>query len=145
MQKCAFTLAEGAQGITFRFGVEVIARDLEYVESWSSKHQMCAKPLAGPNVFVMTRVLGGTHSYCFCDVGRCREAGLSSGATAGRFEETFQWDGREWNGPSDHSQPKGPAFPPGEYAFVLESGVNDARADSDSMPVMAKLYFTLTP
>jgi hypothetical protein len=32
---------------------------------------------------------------------------------AGVYEASFEWDGREWFGPSDTGNPKGDPFPPG--------------------------------
>ena len=37
----------------------------------------------------------------------------------GTYTHSFTWDGRNWNGPSDTGQPKGPAFPPGTYTLTV--------------------------
>ena len=32
---------------------------------------------------------------------------------------SFEWDGRNWTGPSDFDNPKGDPFPPGSYTLTV--------------------------
>jgi hypothetical protein len=146
-QRCRFTLAEAAEGITFRYGVEVIADEPAMVESASLSEQSCALPMAGPNLFLLERVSGGAQSFCDCDHGwLCPVAPrLVRGATPGRFERRLTWDGRNWNGPSDTGTARGTPFPPGEYVVSIQALVSDARIDESARLVTAKLHFTLIP
>ncbi len=143
-QRCQFSVAEAAAGLTFRYGLEVTASESRFVETYPSPLQTCAQP-NDSNLYVLERVLGGGQSYCLCDGGRCVRPGVVFGATPGRREFTFAWDGRNWNGPSDTGNPKGAPFPPGEYALTLEATVGDARADGPPRFVTAKFFITLTP
>ena len=50
----------------------------------------------------------------------------------------FPWDGRNWYGPSDTGNPKGPAFPAGSYVLELSAQGTHAGAGfevQDSLPL----------
>ncbi len=66
------------------------------------------------------RISGGGHSYSLIDTGLPppREVPPVKLA-AGRYKHVFAWDGRNWDGGSDTSNPKGPLFPPGEYTLEV--------------------------
>jgi len=145
-QRCHFTVAEAAQGLTFRYGVEVIASELSTVESqalfeWST----CDTPIVGLNIYLLEKIFDDSHMYCECDRGLCNEPSpVALGAKSGRIERTVPWNGRAWFGRSDTNAPFGPPFPAGEYVFSVETQVRDTRFDPESRSVMAKLHFTLS-
>jgi hypothetical protein len=60
-------------------------------------------------------MITGDRTYCLCDTGRCGLGDSPVDLVAGVYEESFEWDGREWSGPSDTQNPKGDPFPPGTY------------------------------
>jgi hypothetical protein len=41
---------------------------------------------------------------------------------AGRYAGTFEWTGKNWQGPSDTRNPMGEPFPPGRYSFEVRAG-----------------------
>lgn len=144
-QRCRFTLAEAAQGISFRYGVQVIAAEPAMVESAPPQYETCAEPVAGPNIYIGERISGGDFSYCECDRGLCTRPPLTMGADTRRIERVIDWTGRQWAGPSDTHNPFGAPFAPGEYAVAVSTTVGDARADSTPHIIEAKFYFKLVP
>jgi hypothetical protein len=73
------------------------------------------KPGAG-GLFPFAEIRGGEQYYGLRDVGLGPStAGHRFFLKQGTYTATFAWDGRNWRGPSDTNQPKGPPFPPGTY------------------------------
>jgi hypothetical protein len=146
-QPCRFTLAQAAAGIGFRYSVIVSGVDAQFISSAPPVSQTCAAVKPGPGVYVFEKVTdGGTSVYCLCDQGNCMQPSVSMGATPGRSELSFSWDGRSWSGPSDTNNPKGPPVAPGDYVFSVESVVGDSRVNPvPGTVVHGDFFFTLTP
>jgi hypothetical protein len=64
----------------------------------------------------------------------------------GRYAGSVAWDGRNWTGPSDSSNPEGAPFPAGDYEFSV-SAVGTWRVQGTDQPfeVAGTLRVTLTP
>jgi hypothetical protein len=145
MQRCRFTKAEAAAGISFLYDVVVEAAESSFVQSEPPTGQTCASPKTGAELYVFEQISGNGKTYCECDRGNCLRGSSKVGAKAGRSSLTFPWDGREWQGPSDTGNPKGPAFPPGEYTFNVKSTVSDSRADAGTRDITGRFTFTIVP
>jgi hypothetical protein len=76
---------------------------------------------------------GSSQMYCLCDTGCCapHDAATIQPAVADEMA-SFDWDVRNWNGPSDTSAPEGAYFPPGSYA-VHVTFHGDASGSVDAM------------
>jgi hypothetical protein len=156
--KCVFTLAEARAGIAIPYDV-VIDQD---VPGFSALHPY---PY-GANVSALSvseELRGGTQSYCLCDQGlpyaSCPEpdggivhpqgGGPCDPVTLkkGVYPQVFAWDGVNWTGPSDTSNPKGPPFPPGDYTLTISSAPGTIAGDASTGPVQAstKLLVRLVP
>ncbi|MSP60820.1 MAG: hypothetical protein EXR72_10855 [Myxococcales bacterium] len=115
---CVFTVAQAAAGIQLPYEV-VVSEDVGGVIAVADNR--CAQP--GPSgLILLERVSGMGQNYCVCDSGKCAPPKetpviLKKGSYAG----IFQWDGRNWNGPSDTMNPKGAAFPPGSYDVAVSA------------------------
>lgn len=148
-QKCVFRLAEVSKGIRISYDVVV-----DYDTLFGAVFRYPAGPgpyedpgvethnYAGP-LEMNESVTGGEQFYCYCDLGgvptRC--ALPDGGATlfdrtcpptvlrAGTYPVSFYWDGHNWEGPSDTSQPKGPSFPAGDYELTVKT--NDGLVPMD--------------
>ena len=146
-QPCRFTLAQAAAGLGFRYSVIVSDVDPQFIESAPPVNQTCAQVKPGLGVYVFEKVTdGGNTVYCLCDQGNCMPGVSSTGATPGRSELSFSWDGRSWSGPSDTNTPKGAPVAPGDYVFSIETVVGDSRTNPvPGAVVHGDFFFTLTP
>jgi hypothetical protein len=69
------------------------------------------------------------------DVGGCFGQPLRPGTLRqGEYNHSFEWNGRNWRGPSDTGQPKGDYFPAGIYTLTIRAkGYSDVEgADAGS-------------
>lgn len=112
----AFTLAEAAKGVKFDYKI-VVSEDVAGVVAMPfgpSFHEP-----AGPSgLHPRERIAGDGQVYCLMDFGLAppREAkGPGKTLKKGTYAHAFDWDGRNWTGPSDFGNPKGKAFPAGTY------------------------------
>ncbi|HTN84549.1 MAG TPA: hypothetical protein VL242_12705 [Sorangium sp.] len=107
----------------------------------------CVKPTSDPLSFVSYKISGLSwgadpqpQSYCLCDVGCCppdESATVQVDATTAT--QTIRWSGRQWNGPSDTSNPEGDFFAPGSYEVEVtfdgkEQGVVTAKLGIEIYP-----------
>ncbi len=143
---CAFSLAQARAGIHFPYRI-VIDEDVPgYVSSSLNTDGVLMYPggsIAGLRVALV--LSGGAQHYCLCDQGGppafcdLDDGGFSFGTGApaacnpitlrqGTYDEswpqfsggqTLAWDGRNWDGPSDTSNPEGNPFPAGDYTLEL--------------------------
>ena len=107
------TLARASRGVTFVYRTR-IERDLPGVISPPLDAGGCDLPDPS-GLAVLEMVTGDGHTYCLCDTGLCAPRDYRVDLEAGVYEGRFDWDGREWLGPSDTGNPKGAPFPPGTY------------------------------
>ena len=114
------TLAQAERGVTFLYRAR-IESPLPAVTSMPLDAGGCDQPDAsGLSIF---ETITGDHTYCLCDTGRCGRGNSTVDLVPGVHEASFEWDGREWFGPSDTQNPKGDPFPPGTYEVrVTASG-----------------------
>lgn len=117
---CTFTLAEAAAGITVDYHLQVDA-DLDGVAADEYGSANCVD-LPAVGLFISEILAGDGQRYCECDYGLCAPwTPTPATLAAGSFPSSFDWDGRNWNGPSDTGQPKGDPFPAGEYVLELKT------------------------
>lgn len=138
-QETAFTVGEAQAGVEFKY-VVVVTGDVADVVPMTDN--TCDKPGAS-GLYVNERVQGNDQNYCVCDQGKCPPPNDPAIVLkAGEYPDSLEWDGVNWNGPSDFNQPKGPPFPPGMYTVKLRAaGTHQGQA----FEVTAELPITLTP
>jgi len=151
--RCSYSLSEVAAGITIKYQV-VVAQTLGGLFPAADDWGHCDGP-ATSGLIVGFELSGNTQRYCLCDVGYCPSQNYATTATAGTYPVTIAWDGRNWYGPSDTSNPKGAAFPPGAYTLTLTArgswgvpaidggGMHDGGANT--FVVAATRFITITP
>jgi hypothetical protein len=153
---CDFTLAQAAAKISIDYDL-VVDQDVPgFVPAAPYWYGSSAA-----NLVLNEVVSGGGQSYCLCDQGlpypQCPtdDGGLSypdggpSGACpaitipTGTYHRVFTWDGRNWMGPSDTSNPEGPPFPAGDYQLVVSTSpgsIGDAGALSATGKLRIRLH-----
>ncbi|XYH97554.1 hypothetical protein ACMHYB_59000 [Sorangium sp. So ce1128] len=107
----------------------------------------CVEPSADPLSFVSYKISGLTWAadpqpqlYCLCDVGCCApDEAATVQVDATTATQTIRWSGRQWNGPSDTSNPEGDFFAPGSYEVEVtfdgkEQGVVTAKLGIEIYP-----------
>jgi hypothetical protein len=144
--RCVFTLAEAAAGITIGYDV-VIDAAIPGIVSNPQDDGHCGRADASGLIPFASLAGGMAQRYCMCDVGLCpTPSGSPVTLVAGRYAHSFQWDGRNWTGPSDTARPEGAPFPAGTYTLTV-SAVGTQPADGASVPfsVMGTLTITLVP
>lgn len=113
-----FTLAEVAEGVRFEYRI-VVRRDLDGVIPQAQDMGMAAGP--GPSgLCPFEKISGDRQSHSVADIG----LGPPPNNSPRKIEKgthllSFEWDGKNWAGPSDTSNPKGPPFPPGIYQLTV--------------------------
>lgn len=137
---CEFTLAEVAAGITFPYTVK-IANDIEEVVSDGDDGGCLPDTSDGFPVWIKVTVAGGDERYCVCDQGICPAETTPATWAAGDYAREFEWDGKNWNGPSDTVNPKGDAFPPGEYTVTFSAS---GEAGGDPFELETTTLITIT-
>ncbi len=153
--RCTYTQAEAAAGVQFDYELTV-ASDLFLVHPESQDLGHCQQP--GISGLIVGFSIGGDgQRYCLCDVGPCPfQQPFSTSPRAGTYDDHIVWDGRNWGGPSDTSQPKGAPFPPGTYELgllstgtfhdpTIDGGVGGQPPDQVPYRVVASRTFTVTP
>lgn len=116
-QKLSFTRDEVAQGVTFVYAI-VVAGDIEDVTPKPLDIGAAAGP--GPSgLYPFESISGNGHSYSLNDVGLGPGVFESRTIRKGTYELSFEWDGRNWTGPSDYGHPKGDPFPTGTYTLQV--------------------------
>jgi hypothetical protein len=143
--RCSYTQAEAAAGITIRYQVE-IAADLAGVHPSPTDAGRCEQPGAS-GLVVGFGIAGNGQSYCICDTGLCDQQTFTTAPRAGTYPTQIAWDGRNWSGPSDTGNPKGAPFPPGTYNLTLTArGSVDGAADGGAAYLVTAIRFlTIMP
>src|SRR5262249_6823850 len=114
----AFTLAEVANGVKISYKV-IVTRDLPGMIPLP--HGPTSHTPAGPSgLHPREEIAGRGNVYCLLDFG------LGPGPKEvvktikkGTYTHSFEWDGRNWMGPSDFGHAKGKPFPAGEYDLTI--------------------------
>ncbi len=137
---CEFTLAQAAAGIEVAWRV-VIDRDVVGVLPRPQDAGGCGQP--GPSgLIVFERLTGDAGGYCLCDTGLCMGPGDDTiTLRPGEHPGTFEWDGRQWAGPSDTGNRKGDPLPAGDYTLEV-SAVGSTRVGVDGPETPFRLAAT---
>ena len=144
-QACRFTLAQAAAGIVLPYRV-VIDHDIEGVVPAPLDYGRCNGPDAS-GLSPMGKISGGNELDCRCDVGPCPYTPPPPATLrAGEYIEMYHWEGRNWRGPSDTSNPMGSPFPAGSYTFAVRAaGEVVTEGGRTSFEMSAELGFELVP
>lgn len=113
-----FTLAEAAKGVKLEYKV-IVARDHPRVIAL--KNPPSYREPAGPSgLHPREQISGNGQVYVLSDFG----LGIAPKETVqaikkGEYTHSFDWDGRNWTGPSDFGNPRGKPFPAGTYEVTV--------------------------
>ena len=119
--KCSYTQAVLAAGIVMKYEL-VIDADVTGVHPTPADAGRCGMPDAASGLIVGFKLEGQGQQFCRCDVGPCPGGTFTTTARKGTYAGGIAWDGRNWGGPSDTNNPKGPPFPPGTYTLTVSAG-----------------------
>jgi hypothetical protein len=138
---CRYSLAQAAAGIRVPYELDVAA-DIPEIVARSPNGSSCAQP--GASGLILFEMLSGNgQSYCLCDTGLCAQPGMQAFTLKqGSYPATFDWDGRNWSGPSDTSNPEGPPFPAGTYQLLVRT---TGTASGTAFDVSATMGLILSP
>jgi hypothetical protein len=126
---CVFTLDELAAGISLHYRI-LVEQELHDVASRPLDAGQCDE--VGPSgLRTFEKIHGGDQTYCICDSGLCGAIPEAIDLVPGDYSDSFAWDGRNWNGPSDHGVPMGEPFPPGQYVLVVRAEGTHGTLQSD--------------
>jgi hypothetical protein len=135
-----FTLAQAASGISIPYDL-VVDQDVPGFVPEPSRDGSDAA-----NLTIGEGLAGNGQRYCICDTGLSLAlCPTGDGGTTrpdgggcepvtiphGTYHRTFEWDGHNWDGPSDTGNPKGAFFPAGDYVLTITTGagsISDAGA-----------------
>ena len=110
-----FRLAEVAKGVSFDYKI-IVEQDFDRVIPSPQDTGSAQGP--GPSgLYPFEAVFGNGQSYSFADIGLGQPDFRLQTIKKGTYPLSFDWDGRNWGGPSDTCPPKGDPFPPATYTF----------------------------
>jgi hypothetical protein len=117
----AYTLAEAARGVKIEYTI-VVEGDREGVSPRPFGPSFLEPP--GPSgLRPRERLSGNGQNYCLEDFGLAapprEEDHPFKTLKKGTYRHAFEWDGRNWSGPSDTQNPKGKPFPAGTYDVTV--------------------------
>lgn len=140
---CSFSIAEAQAGIEFTYEVSV-QQAIADISPRAQDLGSCGEP-GDSGLVLFEEITDGNHRYCICDSGLCEPGQSPTLLRPGIYIQTFSWDGHNWTGPSDTSNPKGSPFPAGDYDFLV-SAVGTWRVQGRDQPfeVIGTLHITLT-
>lgn len=139
---CVYSMADVAAGISLHYRI-VVEQELHDVVSRPLDAGQC-DDLGPSGLRTLEKIHGNDQTYCICDSGLCMEPQEGVTLVPGEYSDTFSWDGRNWNGPSDTEAPKGAAFPPGQYTLVVRAEGRYGKLQSD-FAVTATMKIHLEP
>lgn len=126
-----YTLAQVAKGIKIEYKI-VIDEDVPGVAPMQFGPSFVEPP--GPSgLHPRESIHGPGNNYGIFDSGLApppRE--VFKTLKKGTYTHSFDWDGRNWGGPSDTGQPKGKAFPAGTYELIV---IFQGRRETEIGPV----------
>jgi hypothetical protein len=114
----SYTLAEAAKGIKIQYKI-IVEQDYEGVIPLRSAPSFREPP--GPSgLHPREQVSGNDQVYCLRDFGLAAPPEeVAKTLKKGTYLHSFEWDGRNWSGPSDFGNPKGKPFPAGTYDVTV--------------------------
>jgi hypothetical protein len=112
------TLAEAAKGVKLSYKI-VVERDVEGMIPLPFGPSF--REPAGPSGLHPREVIAGNKQfYGLIDSGLAQPPReVPRTIKKGTYTHTFEWDGRNWSGPSDTAMPKGNPFPAGTYEVTV--------------------------
>jgi len=118
LDDCTFSTAQARAGIRIPYEV-TIEQDMDVVLA-PSPGSYCYPPESN-GLLILEQLSGGGQRYCLCDRGIPNQAFCqkSTPLHKGVYQASFEWDGVNWSGPSDTSNPKGAPFPIGSYRLEI--------------------------
>jgi|GEM_PF-2180882 len=138
--RCRFTLAEAATGLTLPYQV-LVQTEWAGVIPRPQDAGGCDQP-GSSGLILFERLSGGDQHYCVCDTGLCMGPDETPiGLAPGAYPAAFTWDGVNWDGPSDTGNPKGAPFPAGTY--TLEVSARGKLASPPDTPFEVKATLTV--
>jgi hypothetical protein len=143
-QRCTFSVAEAAAGITIAYEV-VVTNGGFFISPEPLDFGHCGTP--GPSGLIpLASLTGGGQRYCLCDVGECMPRDVTVPIPDGSYPASFKWDGKNWSGPSDTSNPEGSPFPPGQYTLTVSAnGAVDTPGPLVPFVITGTFPIELTP
>lgn len=139
--ECVFTLSRAAAGISIPYQV-VVDEDVPNVKPAPQDAGHCGKPAWADGLILFEVLEGQGQKYCLCDEGLCAPSEPAAVTLKkGVYPFAFEWDGRNWEGPSDTGNPEGAPFPSGHYTLVVS-----ARGEAKvlGMPVFSEFEVAAT-
>lgn len=136
--RCEWTLEEASDGISIPYRI-VVDQKLEDVRPEPQDAGACGEP-GDHGLIPFEKVAGDGQTYCLCDTGLCRDQERQTTVEPGTYENTFEWSGRNWRGPSDTGRPKGEPFPAGTYTFSVSA---KGQYDGSEFTVKSTMEITL--
>ncbi len=125
----AFTVGQASKGISIDYKI-IVDKDVPDVIP-KAQDIGSGDPLDPSGLIVFEKLTGNEQSYGLFDRGLGQPRSTPVVVRKGVYSHTFQWDGRNWSGPSDTNVRKGPPFPPGIYTLSIsatgEQKVGNAR------------------
>lgn len=113
-----FTVAEAAKGVKVEYKI-VVSEDRAGVVALPFGPSF-AEPAGPSGLHPREAISGNKQSYCIADSGLAfPPKGKTATLKKGEYKHAFEWDGRNWSGPSDTNNPKGKAFPAGTYDVTV--------------------------
>ncbi len=115
-----FTQAEAMGGVALNYDL-VVRGDTPPLAVFRDS-ECSGNNLGASGILVFEEITGNGQRYAWddCGLGFFPETEAKP-IPQGRYAYTMQWDGRNWAGPSDTNNPKGPPFPPGEYMLTVST------------------------
>jgi hypothetical protein len=113
-----FTVGQAKKGIKIKYKV-IITQDFPGVITLPDGPSFRDPPGASV-LYPREQIDGHDQLYCLKDYGLAkRPAEIVRTLKKGTYQHSFEWDGRNWSGPSDFQCPKGKAFPTGTYELTI--------------------------
>ena len=145
--KCTFTLAQAAAGITIPYEVKIDRAMTGVVLTPDPLDRSMRVEPDASGLHLFEVLYGGDQHYCQCNgplpTGWTRTERM---LTVGTYPETFHWDGVNWEGGADTATPKGKPFPAGVYDLEVRA-FGEAPAPGGNAPfeVKATIKVRLVP
>lgn len=140
-EECAFTRAQLASGVTFRWQVD-IDQAVQNVRPRALDAGRCGRP--DDSGLIPFFRIDGDATYCLCDEGLCFPFDETADLLAGTWTGEAMWTGRAWFGPSDTGNPLGDPFAPGDYtASVVAEGSQTIGEDGPEIPFRLTSQMTI--
>jgi hypothetical protein len=149
----SFTVVQAAKGIAIEYEI-VVAQDIAGIVPLPQGSAGMGISVATtdaekeiPGAFIQFETLtGGKHSYGIFDSGLPPPREVPPITIAeGSYPHTFEWDGRNWDGGSDTSNPKGVPFPPGVYTLEVScAGIAVTQGSQGRFRIVKQVKVRLT-